>query len=488
MSKSKTNQHFLFSTDESRRDFLLKTTALGVIGFSGNILSALGKSSHGPKSNFVEQGNYLIKNAYLITVDDDLGEIPDGDIHIQDGVIKAIGNNLNISGAKEISGKDMIVLPGLIDTHWHMWTALLKSMAAIRPGKGYFDTTSIFGPKFSPEDMYLGTRLATTEAVFSGITTVHDWSHNVRSLEHAEASLRALQESGLRARYSCGTASGQDGSEPMDFSILNQLHANWTNRSNDDLIHLGFAWRGLGGHPGIDSEAEVGMSELRKARAMNLPITVHASAGSVMEKLTTAGVMGPDMQLVHGMDATETQIKHMVDAGASISISPYSELRIGYGFPPIDKLLDAKATIGLSIDTTTLSGNADMFAVMKVFLNLANAMNEKEFSLTSKRVLELATIEGAKSLGISQQTGSLTVGKKADIIMVNTKVPNIGLVTSPVDQLVEAAQPSNVDLVMVGGKILKQHGKLVGVDEEQLYEDSKKALEKLKESVGEAVG
>ncbi|TXK37090.1 amidohydrolase family protein [Pontibacter qinzhouensis] len=468
-----------------RRNFIGKSLALGALGLSGcwHAAAMASAPSAPPKkaaSTLPARGNYLIKQAYIITVDPELNDLPAGDVHLKNGAIVAVGQNLQAAGATVVNGEGMIVLPGLIDTHWHMWTALLRSMAGNTKGKGYFDTTSHYGPHFLPGDMYQSTRLATTEALFSGITTVHDWSHNVRSLQHAEASLRALQESGLRARYSCGTAAGQKGTSSMNFSTLDHLHRHWPAYAAENLLSLGFAWRGIGGHPAIESEAETGKAELAKARAMKLPITIHASAGGIIGKLAEARLMGKDMQLVHATDATEQEISNMVKAGASISFSPYSELRIGYGIPPITKCLDAGATISLSVDTTTLSGNADMFAIMKIFLNLANALNKDEFSLTARQVLELATMGGAKALGIADRTGSITPGKRADIIMVSTKAPNLGLFTNPVDLVVEAVQPHNVDTVFVDGRLLKRHGKLTSVPEEQVYKEAATALANLK--------
>ncbi len=484
MSKRKNTDRKL--SKNGRRSFLGKSiafSAFSMFGIHSNVMAQTGTKSalsHSPSQTLPEKGNYLIRKAYIVSVDPDIGNIEGGDIHIDNGVIVAIGKDIDAAGATVLDGKDMIVSPGLIDTHWHMWTTLLRSMAGDEEGKGYFDITSKYGKLFEPDDMYQGTRLSAMEAIYSGITTVHDWSHNIRSLAHAEADLRALNESGLRARYSCGTATGQDGDVPMDFGILKELHDNWGSYDNNQLLTLGLAWRGVGGHPGIDSKLEVGKQELEKARNMELPVTIHASASGIIEQLMKHELLRKDMQIVHGMDATTDEIEAMVKAGSSISISPYSELRIGYGIPPIDKFLKAGTTIGLSIDTTTLSGNADMFAVMKIFLNLANALERDEFALTAKKVLEMGTLSGAKSLGIDDITGSLKPGKRADLIMVNVKSPNMGYITSPESLLVQAAQPGNVDTVFVDGRMLKYQGELQAVAADEIYEAAAIALNELK--------
>ena len=155
-------------------------------------------------------------------------------------------------------------------------------------------------------------------------------------------------------------------------------------------------------------------------------------------------------------------------SGASVSFSPYTELRIGFGLPNASQYLDAGVPVGLSVDTTTLSGDANMFAIMKAVQNVDNAVAHNEFKLTARRALEMGTILGAKSLGLDERIGSLVKGKRADLIMVNTRHPNLGVFTDPAHLIVEAAQPANVELVMVDGRILKERGRLTAVDVKQV--------------------
>jgi cytosine/adenosine deaminase-related metal-dependent hydrolase len=159
-----------------------------------------------------------------------------------------------------------------------------------------------------------------------------------------------------------------------------------------------------------------------------------------------------------------------------VSFSPYTELRIGFGFPLTGDFLTAGVTVGLSVDTTVLSGNADMFAIMKVIQNVENSRTENEFKLPARRVLELATIEGARSMGVGDRVGSLKPGKRADLIMVSTRDVNLGVFTDPAHLLVEAAQPSNVDTVVVDGRILKRRGRLTVINTAQLVGEASTAL------------
>jgi cytosine/adenosine deaminase-related metal-dependent hydrolase len=141
----------------------------------------------------------------------------------------------------------------------------------------------------------------------------------------------------------------------------------------------------------------------------------------------------------------------------------------------IGEYLDHKVNLALSVDTTPLTGNADMFGIMKLAQNLENGRSENEFKLPARRVLELATIEGAKALGLADRTGSLKKGKRADIIMVNTRDVNIGPFTDPAYMLVDSAQASNVDTVLVDGRILKRKGKLTTIDIGKLMEEASAA-------------
>src|SRR5262245_23211607 len=415
------------------------------------------------------RGNIVIRNAYIMTMDPATGDIKDADLHVRDGVIVAIGPKLQVARATAINGAGMIVLPGLIETHWHMWNTLLRSMSGDKPDLGYFRTTAPLGQRFDPSDMYQGTRLAAAEAINSGITFVHDWCHNIRSLDYADQDLRALRESGLRARFSYGGSQGMPNTQGIVLADLEQIERDWPKYSNDGLITLGLAWRGMGGNnPATAIPPEIYKAEIEAARKLGLPISVHASgsraATGQVATIAKAGLLAKDMQIIHGIVLTPEEITAIKEVGASVSLSPTSELRIGFGLPQTANLLAAGIPVGLSVDTVELTGNADMFGIMKFIQNIENGKSESEFKLTARRVLELATIEGARSMGIADKVGSLQPGKRADLIMVSTRDVNLGVFGDPAHMLVTAAQPSNVDTVMVDGRILKRGGKLIALN------------------------
>ena len=434
----------------------------------------------------VSDGNLLVRGGYVLTMDA-AGDLPAGDVHVRGGEIVAVGEHLDAPGAEVIDAAGKIVAPGLVDTHWHMWNTLLRGLSDGRPEgdtpgrSGYFKTCVSLGRQFLPADTYAGTRLACAEAVDAGITTVHDWAHNIRGIEWAEAGLRALSESGLRARFSYGYETGHPNDRLMALDDLAQVASAWPAYSAGGRIHLGMAWRGTGGsNPAMRVAPGLYRAEIAAARELGLPVTVHAcgpaTAAGQIATYADEGLLGPDLQLVHLNNASAAEIGLAAQAGTPVSVSPWTELQIGYGQPVTGELLAAGLPVGLSVDTTMLSGNADMFAVMKVTQACANGQARHEFALTARDVLRLATIDGARTLGLEAVTGSLTVGKRADVIVVSVEAPNLGVLTDPARLLVTAAGPRDVDLVVADGRILKRDGVLTAVDVAEVTRSARESL------------
>ena len=423
-------------------------------------------------STSVSGANLLIRGGYVLTMDS-AGDIPGGDVHVAGGVIQSIGRNLDVPEAELIDASGKIVAPGLVDTHWHMWNTLLRGMSDGFPGAagagGYFATSTGIGRHFRPADSYAGTLLAAAEAIDAGITTVHDWSHNIRGREWAEAGLRALAESGLRARFSYGYEAGHPNDRLMALEDLASLASAWPAYDAGGRLRLGLAWRGTGGsNPAMRVAPELYRAEIAAARELGLPVTVHASgpasAAGQVRTYAEQGLLGPDLQLVHLNNASPAELALAAAAGTPVSVSPWTELQVGYGQPVTGELLAAGLPVGLSVDTTMLCGNADLFAVMKVTHACANGQARDEFALTARDVLRLATIDGARSLGLGQVTGSLAPGKRADLIVVSLDAPNLGVLTDPARLLVTAAAPRDVELVVADGRVLKRDGAVTALD------------------------
>ena len=436
--------------------------------------------------------NVVIRGGYVITMDS-AGDIARGDVHVRDGAIAAVGENLDVPGAEVIDAVGKIVAPGFVDTHWHMWNTLLRGLSDGQGGSGgtvpprtegqagYFKTCVALGRRFLPQDTYEGTRLACAEAIDAGITTVHDWAHNIRGLDWAEAGLRSLAESGLRARFSYGYETGHQNDRLMALDDLAFVAARWPAYSAGGRIRLGVAWRGTGGsNPAMRVAPKLYREEIEAARGLGLPVTVHAcgpraAAGQIFA-YAADGLLGPDLQMVHLNNASPAEIALAAEHGTPVSVSPFTELQIGYGQPVTGALLAAGLATGLSVDTTMLSGNADMFAIMKVTQACANALAYDEFALSARDVLRLATIEGARTLGLDAVTGSLAAGKRADLIVVSVDAPNLGVLTDPARLIVTAAHPGNVHTVIADGRVLKRNGLLTGYDVTEVTRSARAAL------------
>jgi 5-methylthioadenosine/S-adenosylhomocysteine deaminase len=449
-----------------------------------------------PATGLPARGEFLIRDAYVLTMDPALGDIPGGDVHVKNGNIVAVGKNLKAAGAQVIDGRHTIVMPGMVDTHWHMWTTYLRCMAGDKTEDGYFPVTTRYGVAMLPEDMYHGTRLAAAEAIYSGTTTLNDECHNVRSVDYAIADIRALRETGVRARFSYGAFRGIPPGQARDLAGFEKLHNEWAKHSPDGLITLGYTWGGVpvaaANRPAPSQERiDAARLEIETARRLGAPISMHLAsredtpAGQVQAQ---AAYLGKDMLLIHMLATSPEEMKLVASSGASVSSSPGSELRIGYGLTKVSEFLDAGVNVAVSVDTAPLTGNCHLFGILKLLRNAVNAKAFDEFKLTARRALEMGTINGARALCIDHLVGSLTPGKRADLIMVRTDVVTMGVFTDPAHMIVEAVEPSNVDTVVVDGRILKRGGKFTALAEEQIMADAAATLVSVGKRVKPAAG
>ena len=436
------------------------------------------------------RGEFVVRNGWVLTMDEAVGDIPDGDVHVKNGAVVAVGKNLKAPGASVLDAHRMIVMPGFVDTHWHMWTTFLRCMAGDKMEDGYFPLTTLYGQLMQPEDMYYSTRLAVAEAIYSGTTTLNDECHNVRSYEHAEQDIRALRELGIRAHWSYGPYRGMPAGQLRDLASFEKLHADWARLSNDGLLNLAYTWGGIPGGNGANPPSAEAVANARKeidtARGLGTRITMHLAArentpaGQVRAQ---ADYLKNDMLLIHMLATSPDEMKLVASSGASISVSPGSELRIGYGLTKACEFMDAGINVAVSVDTAPLTGNCHMPGVLKLLRNAECAKAQNEFKLSARRALEMGTIQGARALGIEDKVGSLTPGKRADLIMINTDVITMGVFTDPTHMVVEAAEPSNVDTVVIDGRILKRNGRLTALAPEQIISDAVATRERVRKRI-----
>ena len=473
----------------SRRKLLGAGAGLGAASFMAQALPAAAQAGPAISTALPQRGEFVIRNAFVISVDPRIGDLPKGDIHVRNGEIVAIAPEIPLPGAPSIEAKGMIATPGFIETHWHMWGAVARNMAGEEEKTGYFPYSRVLGSLFTPEDNARGVRLALAEALYGGLTTLHNWSHNLLSPAYADAELEAHRAFGGRARFAYGYSRNTKSDETLPLDDVARVQRQYFN-GGDGLLTLGIASRGP-----ENNTLDICKREWETARKLGVPITTHMGTRSVATTSATShiidgikllndnGLLGPDVLLVHCTNCSKENFDMMAKTKTPVSLSPYTEMRTGFGFPPIRDMLAAGMQTSFSVDTTLLCGNADMFAIMKALQNVANGAANSEFALAPRRVLEMATIDGARALGIADKVGSLTPGKRADIVLTRTDALNMAPMTEPVRMIVQAAQPHNVDTVIVDGRILKRDGKLTAVDVSKVMADAQDTIDRVRAKV-----
>jgi cytosine/adenosine deaminase-related metal-dependent hydrolase len=476
----------------SRRTMLKGATALGaLVAASGELLAqqAVSRSAAGPGAPLPPRREFVIRGATVLTMDPDIADLGTGDVHVRDGAIVAIGPRIEPTNIQIIEGGGMICMPGFVDTHWHLWTSLFRPFVrADVNALGYFPVSNRLGQLMTPEDSYRSVMLGIAEALSAGVTTVHNWAHNVRSPDHADAELSAMRDAGIRGRFSYGPAQGMPDDQPMDLDGLARVKRAWM--PGDGLLTLGISSRNIGamsigGAARGTLTIEMAKKDWGGARALGLPITVHTSGPSPIKILEEAGLLGPDLQLVHPLLTTPEERAILKARGVSYSTAPTGEARrpASVGVIQLGELLEAGVKVSLSTDHTT-NYNCDPFVAMRILFALHQHRISDKIPLTVKRLVQLATRDGAVDLGIAEKTGSLTPGKRADIILVRTTDINITPVGDPYEALVSLAQPSNVDTVIVDGRILRQSGKFTALDHAKVVREAQEAAATLRTKAG----
>ena len=414
--------------------------------------------------------NAVIRNAHVLTMDGALGDFPVGDVHVRSGAIVAVGRNIEAPGAQAIDGRNTIVLPGFIETHWHMWNGILRGLVLDGPTWGYFPLQSL-ADSYTSADHYAAVRYAATEAINAGITTVHNWAHGLRNTVDTDAELQALVDSGIRARFGYGRFRGARPF-PYDRADLPRVVREWMGGGGSDgRLTLGIC-SALG--PAWEADVET-------ARRMGIGISAHGGGDAAqLPALRRLGLLGPDVQLIHLLDTPQAAIDEIASSGTMVSLAPFTEAIAPMGLPPIVDLLKGRVplwNISLSVDVTAQSC-ADMFAMMRAVVGVARMQTRDQYSLVPRQALEMATVAGARNLGMEASIGTLTPGKRADVIMVRTDALNMmpGADLDPTRLLVLCAQPSNVDTVIVDGRVVKRNGRLVDVNVARVVSQAADAL------------
>jgi cytosine/adenosine deaminase-related metal-dependent hydrolase len=420
----------------------------------------------------------LLKGGTVISVDKTVGNFKKADVLIEGTQIAKIDRNISAADAEVIDAEKMIVMPGFVDSHRHMWEGILRNIGTDVPLEGTESYLSFIlgtlAPAYRPQDAYAGNLVSALGAIDAGITSLLDWSHIQASPEHTDAAVLALQESGLRSVFAYGFPWWGEW-EPKQPEWFERAAKKYFS-SKDQLITLALA------APGPEfTEYEAAKSHWELARSAGARITAHVGVGTFgqhakLQAMGKAGLLKDDTTYIHCTTLNDTEIQMIVDTGGTVSLAAPVEMMMGHGMPPTQKFLDRGLRPSLSVDVET-NMPGDMFTQMRSLISLQHAIVFDQILagkllhprlLTTRDVLEFATIEGARANGLADKVGSLTPGKEADIIMLRTNRVNVMPINDPIGAIVWGMDTSNVDSVFIAGKPMKRNGQLLNVDMERV--------------------
>lgn len=463
----------------SRRDFMKVSAVAGVAAATATSVLGSGQAIAQEAMSAAPEGvgdagrRTLIKGGAVMSMDASVGDFPEADVLLEGKKIVAIGPDLAADGAAIIEAKGMIVMPGFIDTHHHQFETALRSFLAdgilVNDGEphsaiNYYDyILQKFSMVYRPQDVYINELFGSVAQLDTGVTTVMDVSQIHHSPEHSDAVISALKDAGRRAVFGYFEGWGDNAKYPEDARRIKTEHF----ASDDQLLTMI-----MGGEiylPGYENAWKIG-------RELALPIALHVvgtfGMAGTFDELAQAGEFGPDNIFIHMTGMSEMSWKTAADAGAHVSLSVPIEMSMRHGMPPIQKALDLGMQPSLSSDVECTM-TADPFTQMRSAMTLQRAfINERALAgetdlpalLTSRDVVRFATLEGAKGLKLDAKTGSLTPGKEADIVLLDANAINVTPLNHVPGAVATLMDRSNVDTVLVAGKIRKWRGNLVGVD------------------------
>jgi 5-methylthioadenosine/S-adenosylhomocysteine deaminase len=421
----------------------------------------------------------LLRNGLVIDTEPTPVARHNCDVLIEDGRIAAVGANLPApAGTTVLDATDRIVLPGFVDTHRHVWQAVLRSIAVDMDLPAYFTLVrQQLGPRFRPEDVRAANTLGALECLDAGVTTVQDFAYaradrvtpdgyvaGESDFDYAEAAFDGLRTAGVRAVFGYLLT-------PQDTAAVRRAHALF----NADTPLLTMVAASLGPS---NQHVESIVADWRLADELGLSLVTHIGSGPVNERpielLRDYGLLRSDILYVHGNDLADDELKMIGDSGGAVSVTPAVEARLGHGGPLIGRLRTAGATTALGVDVVTTVGG-DMFSVMRA--GLLTSYLAPGPHITPGDLLRMATLDGAIALSLGDQVGSLKVGKQADVVLLRADDLNLACAHDPIGTVVTAAHPGNVDTVLVAGKVVKQGGKLVGHDLADVHAKAREAAE-----------
>jgi 5-methylthioadenosine/S-adenosylhomocysteine deaminase len=419
----------------------------------------------------------VLKGGAIVSMDPAIGDLPKGDVLIEDDRIAAVAPDIAAGDAQVIDAPGMLILPGLINGHLHTWQTALRGLAADWTVAEYMQAMHRgLATVFKPDDIYIGNLAGALNQINNGVTTLVDWYHNNPTPAHTDAAIAGLDESGIRAVFLHGSPKPDPKPGQKHFSEVpmprNEVERLLKGRfaSQDGLVTMGLAILGP-----YYSTYDVSRLDLLLAREFDLIASMHYGGGTPktpggLERLLDEGLVGDGFNIVHGNDVQRPSIRRVVEAGGTFTVTADIELQMGYGDPLTGILKELKAPIAIGTDVEPAIGS-DMFTCMRITLqherhrSIAETLGRNRerpsrTPVTCREALSWATIDAAKVHRIDHRVGSLTPGKQADVTMLHATDLNMVPMQDPVGCAVMQASAGNVDTVLIAGKVMKRDGKL----------------------------
>jgi 5-methylthioadenosine/S-adenosylhomocysteine deaminase len=425
----------------------------------------------------METQNILIKNVIM-----PLSLTKKGSVLIEDDQIVQVGPNDKDQADVVIDGEGKVLIPGLVNTHTHLAMTLLRGMADDLPLQTWLEYYIWPAEAHLDGDhCYAGALLAVLEMIKTGTTCCNDMYFFMDEVA------RALDEAGLRGVISHGMIdTGDDNKRKKEIRETERIIKKCHNTA-DGRISVA-----LGPHAPYTCSEELLRWTRKKADQEGLQIHIHVSETEAevqnflestqkrpFEYLDDIGLLGPDLIAAHAVWLSEGEINLINDREVKLSHNPVSNMKLASGVSPVTELVAKNVCVSLGTDGAASNNNLDLFQEMKTATLLQKVHNLDPTVLPARKVLEMATSGGANALGLEDEIGTIEVGKKADLILVNMKAPHLTPNRNPASHLVYAADGSDVSTVICNGQILMQEKEVLVLDEVEVLDIAEQAAEDL---------
>ncbi len=415
----------------------------------------------------------VLRRGTVLTMNDAHEVLRDADVLVVGERIAGVGPGLQApDGALEIDASGGIIMPGMIDTHRHMWQTALRGYGADWTLTQYFVWFYLeWGKIFRPQDVHAGNLLSAIEALDAGVTTTVDWSHGLQTVDHADAAVDALQA--VPGRFVLAYGNIQQG--PWEWATSPDFRSFVSRRfpGGNDMLGFQMAFD-VTGDPEFPERAA-----FEVARELNVPVTTHAGVWGAtnddgIRLMHEHDFMTPENIYVHAATLTADSYHRIAATGGSVSVSTESEQSAGQGYPPTWRLRQHAIPVSLSMDTSVW-WSADLFSAMRGTLGADRSREHLEahgrqetvthHALRAEQVVDWATRGGSRALGLDAIIGSLEEGKKADVVLIkNDRSPVMFPLLHPYGHVAFQAQRGDVHTVVVNGRVVKYDHHLLGID------------------------